>query len=392
MPALADLPCEPVLLTTPSAAASPEFALHLRPHAQRMIVDTSISIVAKPRTLGRLWKQWADMVRAVRRLQPDHLYVAYGDGLVQVAGLERLAGRRPWPDRTEAEVLLLRGGYTYGAANLYKQLRARFSPGLIRVGPWERIHHLIEEDLAVLRGAGRDMEQRCRLMPDPVEPASGATKTEARRALGIPESGRYIGCAGMMDTRKGIDRLLAAFQSAQPKLGRDDRLLLAGPVAPEIRSLLQHEWTADAQRNCLVGVDRQLSEAEMNLAVAALDIVCTPYPTHIHSASIVIRAAAAERPVLGSAIGWMEHTIRRFRLGSVCDVTDRDTFAQAIVAGLDASERHVPTESSRRFAAFHSGQNFAAHWTARIRERLGMPPVERIEWDWVTAALTDAGC
>jgi glycosyltransferase involved in cell wall biosynthesis len=266
-------------------------------------------------------------------------------------------------------------------------MRSRLSPGLIRIGPWDRIHHLIPEHLAALRSAGGDMQQRCRLMPDPVEPAANVTKTAARRELGIPETDRYIGCAGMIDARKGIDRFLAAFRMAEPSLHEDDRVLLAGPIAPEIRSLLEHELKDEVQRKRVVLVDRPLSEAEMNLAVAALDVVCTPYPTHIHSASIVIRAAAAERPVLGSAIGWMERTICRFGLGRVCDVSNRESFAGAIVASLAAAEHHVPTEASRRFAAFHSGRNFAAHWTAHIRERLGLPPEERIEWSWVTEAL-----
>ena len=391
MPALAKLPCEPILLTTPAAAKAPEFALHLGPHADRFAVDTSTTFLAKPRTLVRLSQQWADLVRAVRRLQPAHLYVAYGDGLVQVAGLERLLGRRPWSAATEAEVLLLRGGYTYGAASFRKRLRTALSPGLIRRGPWERVHHINPDDVTVLRGGTSDSTGRYRLMPDPIEPPPTETKAEARRALGIPETGRYIGCAGMINRSKGIDLLLAAYQTAQRDLSEEDRLLLAGRVAPEIGTTLEQELASDVRRGRVMLVDRKLSEMEMNLAVAAMDVVCTPYPTHIHSASIVIRAAAAGRPVLGSAIGWMDRTIHRFRLGSVCDVSDREGFARTIVASLNASERFEPTEASRRFAAFHSAENFVAHWTARIRERLGVPPLECVEWEWVTAAV-DARC
>ena len=110
-------------------------------------------------------------------LQPAHLYVAYGDGLVQVAGLERLLGRRSWAEDTEAEVLLLRGGYMYGAANIHKRLRAQFSPSLIRYGPWVRIHHINPDDVAVLRRGNSEAAGRYRLMPDPIEPPSTVTKT-----------------------------------------------------------------------------------------------------------------------------------------------------------------------------------------------------------------------
>jgi glycosyltransferase involved in cell wall biosynthesis len=243
----------------------------------------------------------------------------------------------------------------------------------------------------VLRRGESETRGRYQLMPDPIEPAPGATKIEARLALDIPENGRYIGCAGMINRSKGIDLLLAAFRSAQKDLRVNDRLLLAGRIAPEIQALLEGEFAGDVDSNRVVLVDRKLNETEMNLAVAAMDVVCTPYPNHIHSASIVIRAAAAGRPVLGSAIGWMDRTIHRFRLGGVCDVSDREGFAKAIIAAVDASARFAPTEASRRFALFHSGNNFAAHWTARFRERLGLPPLERVEWDWVTAA-PDVGC
>ena len=85
----------------------------------------------------------------------------------------------------------------------------------------------------------------------------------------------------------------------------------------------------------------------------------------------------------------MERTICRFRLGSVCDVTERAGFARALARSLDQAEQYLPTEAAQRFAAFHSGSNFAAHWTARIRERLGLPPQERVEWEWVMAALDE---
>jgi glycosyltransferase involved in cell wall biosynthesis len=387
MPALAELPCEPVLLTTAEAAASADFVHHLAPHANRLTVDTSLTVFAKKRALVPMWKQWTDMVRAVRQLEVDHLWVACGDGLVQLAGLDRLIGRRPLPASLESEVLVLRGGYTYGASNLQKRIQARFSPYLIRIGPWGTIHHLNPDDLAILQNAGGDMRARCRLMPDPVEPPVTATKTQARRELRIPEAGRYIGCTGMIDKRKGIDLLLGAFLLAARQLDKNDRMLLAGPIAPEIRTLLDRQFADDLRQARVVLLDRPLSGREMNLALAALDVACTPYPTHIHAASIVIRAAAVGRPVLGSAIGWMRRTIDEFRLGRVCDVTDHERFAAAIVECLDAADSYVPTEASRRLAAFHSPCNFVAHWTARLRERLGLPPLDRIEWEWVTAAL-----
>lgn len=389
IPAVADLGCDTWLLTTKAAASSGEFQRHLGPHADRMTVDFVSGEYRSGKSALAARRRLADLARAVRRVEPDHLYVAYGDGLVQVAGLAGLAGFIPWSANTATEVVLLRGGYKYRERNLAARLRARISPHLIRHGPWDRIHHLNPDDLQVLQNLGGEFGQRCRLMPDPVEGPPATTKAEARRALGIPEDGRYIGCAGMVDRRKGIDLLIAAFQAARGRLRADDRLLLAGPMAPEIRTLVEREAAHAVPMDQLVVVDRVLAPAEINLAVVAMDVVCTPYPLHLHSASIVIRAAAAERPVLASAIGWMERTVRRFQLGNTCCVLDGGAFSDGVVAALEASAEYVPTEAARRFAAFHRAPNFVAHWTSRIRERMGLPEAPQlIGWDWVVDAIT----
>jgi glycosyltransferase involved in cell wall biosynthesis len=209
----------------------------------------------------------------------------------------------------------------------------------------------------------------------------------ARDALGIPNDGRYLGIAGLLNAKKGVDRLLRAFQSIADRVARNDRLLLAGPVDEETRTLIEQDFRGLLQAGKVVLLDRSLSTGEVNLAIAAMDVVCTPYPRHIHSASIVIRAAAAGRPVLGSNSGWMEHSIRLFSLGDTTSVADENALAEAIVQSLESSPDFAPTEAARRFVAYHSAANFAGHWTAFLRERLARPAVPLVEWDWVLAGL-----
>jgi glycosyltransferase involved in cell wall biosynthesis len=329
----------------------------------------------------------AELGRAIEHLRADHLYVAYGDGLTTVAGLARVLGRRFWPESIGAEVLLMRGGYQYPQRKLAVRLRDRVAPNLIGRAPFDRVHHLDSDDVDALRAANLSLSSRFRLMPDPIERLKLVSHGDARRSLGIPEKGRYIGCAGLLDARKGIDLLLRAFAAVRGRLAPDDRVLLAGLVQPEIRAVIEHELPKE-MRQQIVTLDRFLSTAELNTAIAAMDVVCTPYPHHLHSVSIVIRAAAARRMVLATGIGWMHRTVRQFSLGRTCDVRDIPTFADAIVSSLRESESFIPREASRRFIEFHAADNFASHWVAHLRERLGLP-LERalIEWDWVLEAL-----
>jgi hypothetical protein len=112
-----------------------------------------------------------------------------------------------------------------------------------------------------------------------------------------------------------------------------------------------------------------------------MDAVATPYPRHLHSSSIVIRAAAGQRPVVGNAIGWMKRTIPQFELGAVCDVDSEQALCRTLVRTLDASAGFQLAPAARRFVAFHSAENFARHWTRRLRERVGLPEDQQlISW------------
>lgn len=386
VPALTELASELVLITPQSAVDSPEFQLHLAKVANRFRVETAIDPPPRSHSPLSSWRQLRSLRRLLQRIGPDHLYIPYGDTLLSGAAIDRCLGGRAL-DLPETEVLLLRGGFNYPPRDYRQRLMSLVGPRLVRAGAWSRVHHLNPDDWQALRSLGGDFASRCRLMADPIEAPSALSRAEARRQLGIPEAGRYIGCTGLIDRRKGMDRLLVAFRQCERQLRADDRLLLAGPIHREIHEMLNQEFDTDFLHRRLVLIDRHFTVAEIAEAVAALDVVCTPYPTHRHSASIVIRAASHERYVLGAAIGWMERTIHQFGLGRTCNVLDSNAFATAIPASLDAAVDFNLTEIGRRFARFHSADNFAAQWCVRLRERMGLPPDPNIlAWDWVLEA------
>jgi glycosyltransferase involved in cell wall biosynthesis len=349
LPALAELASEVILLTSETARASAQFSLHLEQMAGTIQVDTGIENPG-PRSPRAEMRELTSLARAVRRLRP---------------------------------------GFTYPTRSLRRRLVVGLTPTCIRMGPWNWIHHINPDDIAVLGRQSPRMAACCSLMPDPVEPPSTLSRSEARRTFNLPEDGRYIGCAGAIDRRKGIDVLVCAFRDAASRMAPNDRLLLAGPFDPSIKRFLDQELARELASERVLVLDRHLSVTEMNDVIAALDVVCTPYPHHVHSASIVIRAASHGRYVLGNAIGWMKNTIERFHLGECCDVLDAKAFANAIPASLEAASEFHVSESAQRFARFHSSENFRITWAARLRERLGLPvDPERITWDWVLEAVT----
>jgi glycosyltransferase involved in cell wall biosynthesis len=211
------------------------------------------------------------------------------------------------------------------------------------------------------------------------------SREEARRALGIDQGGRYIVLAGGINRRKGADLLVQAFHRA--RLSSTDRLLLAGPLAADIKALLTDDFAQMVSEKRIVLLDRHLPIEQLMLAIVAGDLVCVPYPNHIGSASILIRAAAAKRPVLSSTFGWVDHVTSRYDLGWTSPVLQSEELAEALSGALDRAADWQQSELAGRFAQYHSVSNFRAHWTSALRDRLGLAEhPDKRSWEWVTRA------
>ncbi len=227
--ALHELSQDVVLCTSEAAPGSAEYAVHLAPIAQRFRLDASC-----PRPgVGALRKaslMMGNLVRTIRQHKPDHVYIPYADGLTQLVVACGSVGWQGIPASIETEGLMLRGGMPHPELGLRGALQFQFVCTLLRRAPWTVAHFLDPTLYALVLRSAVGLAHRSRPMPEPVEPMPTVDKQTARRCLGIPEDGRYIGCCGAMDERKGIDLLLRAFAAA--RLKSDDRLLLAGRSLP----------------------------------------------------------------------------------------------------------------------------------------------------------------
>jgi glycosyltransferase involved in cell wall biosynthesis len=263
-----------------------------------------------------------------------------------------------------------------------KQLMAALSRRLLPRANWHVLHFLDPITFDIIENAYPEDANRFRLMPDPVEHVSQIAPVEARRRLELPTDGRLVGCVGVLTERKGVDLLLKAFRRA--KLGEGDRLLLAGPMNDVVRGQVESECGELLRSGRVLTIDRPLGVDEVMLAVMACDLVSVPNPHQLGSSSLVIRSAAAQRPVLASDFGWMRWAMSRFALGWLVNVRDTEAFARGLRVGLDEAAEMKQLPSAKRFVQFHGAGNFKAHWTARLRERLRLTRDERyLPWQWV---------
>lgn len=384
LPALRELSDQVTLAIPAKSVDTDEYRSQLAPFEGRVEIDPWLPTHQCRAT----WHKPTEVREAIRRSRADYLYVPHADGYAQVIGLHRSLCLPTLPRGIEAEGLLMRGAFAYPQSGVRASIQAELSMRLSMRGPWDRLHLLDPLVYNAVKARGGALADHISLLPDPVPLKLNVSRKEARQRLRLPEDGRYVVSAGALGSRKGTDLLIRAFKQA--KRADNDRLLLAGRLTPDMRNLVDHECKELVANDQVIAMDRFISDEEFALAITAADVICTPYRHHIGSASIAIRAASAERFVLASDYGWLGHIVPQFGLGRVCDVESIDVLSSELTSALDDAPSHRWSGSARRFVAFHSEANFAAVWTARLRERLGMPRDEqRMTWNKVMELVNE---
>jgi glycosyltransferase involved in cell wall biosynthesis len=176
------------------------------------------------------------------------------------------------------------------------------------------------------------------------------------------EPGRLIALTyGSLAERKGIFSIIDALPHLPEALQRRLALVFAGrvhePDRPDFLKAIAH-----AKRTTHVQIvldDRFLPEPELATWIDAATMLLVAYRRHIGSSNVLIRAAAAGKPVVGTDYGLVGEQIRRHRLGLAVDSNDPATLAAALADMMDAPDRHIEPAEAVRFAAANTATAFA---------------------------------
>lgn len=360
--------------------ASDEYAEQIKPFENDVEILSELDI-HKSSPLDGARQLYTTLRETLKRHESDHLYVPSADGLSQVLGARALVpGGRVIPKHTVSEAVQHRGSFAYPPQDASDRVKFALSFKTIEKAPWDRIHFV---DPIAYEGAkvlSKKLSARCDMLADPVDEVQTINKKQARKNLGIPQDGRYVGVAGAINKRKGCDVLLAAFDMA--KLKDNDRLILAGRASEGIRELIESKYQHHIDSGRLLFFDRYLSNDELAWALSSMDVVCPAGHRHIGLSNVALRAVAANRLILGSTAGWTGRVVPAFGLGVVCDLSNAGEFASGLEQALDAAEWYKRPPAGNRLLEFHSQANHIAGWTKLIRERLGLPAPEIKTWEW----------
>lgn len=367
----------PVLLTTDAVTKSVEYRIHFegarpelhicKPHASKGSSPIQ-SAFAKLLTFNV----------ATRTSGCDAIYVPYGDGLAQVKAISRLTPSFSSRSDPVVDTLVMRGSIAYPRAGFRSSMAAWASFAAMRLAPWRSFQVIDPLFYSKLASLPTPLRSKFNLIPDPVLDLTPHPKNDARDHLGIARSARVLGCVGGIDERKGIHVLLRAFSAAN--LSSTDILLLAGPTSKRVHEELKQ--LSPTRRKQVITIDEYLATCAMDRALCAMDLVCLPYVQHVGSASIAIRAAAHQRPVLGTNSGWLGYMIPTMNLGWTFQPGKVSLLATALQSALEQSPGFHCSDRALRFVKYSTAENFKAH-LSQIWARPPSAAREVLSWDWV---------
>jgi len=336
---------------------------------QLSAVSTSFELYVLPvprasrRAITKTLQQVSGLRHCLQALDADHVYLPYTDFQLQLLTLSRLLPwSRWWPAEPVVEAQLMKSSFAYPFGKRSRKFMSLMS---VRYSGCERVH--LNDSLAIsyLHTNHPDTLDQVRNIPDPISHTTLQDKQLARAILGIAADARVVGCLGVINERKGADILVRAF--VQAKLADTDVLLLAGRLSPALRQLVDE---ADDKR--IHVADRYLTEEELCSALSAMDLVATPYRQVVGSASIIIRAAMANRMVLSSDTGWAGVVVPHYGLGRAASIEHLPHFKQALEHAMQEAPHFQLDERATAFIQYNAIDNVHAHWTALLSERVGL--------------------
>lgn len=384
--AIREVGCEATLALSPEGIRSREYAINLEPYLEG---EKILPVLSRPNRGGI--RGAMDFVRiardAVSISDAAHLLVPSGDGIAQAIGTASLVGYRPYGQEVSSEALLTKLSLAYSGATRH------YPTWLMRAGlqrsPWSRLHLIDILAYQWLRNRAPGLARRVRMIPDPVEPVEVVSKEVARKKVGLPVEGRYLVCPGILIKRKGIGLLLKAFLGSRGRA--TDRILLAGPVGPDVASTLeQPECVQLIEEKRLIVMNEYLDTERLGTVICAGDVTVCPYPEQPHPSSIAVKSIACHRPVLGANSFWLGTMIPAFGMGWTVPVHDAEEFCRVIPRVLDEAHAWRRTGLADRLVAYQTAERFRDCWASGIKERMGIATVND-DQDVIDSLIRDAG-
>lgn len=199
-------------------------------------------------------------------------------------------------------------------------------------------------------------------LPDPVQIYNNSdTQSEKlRQTLEIDPDRNVFLMFGVLQKRKGIYQLLDAIALLPPHLCQKLCLLLVGPIGSELLIKTRIRELCEAFPIQVISHEQFVPDREIQPYFKVADVILAPYIRHIGMSAILVRAAAAQKPVLASNYGLMGQMVTHHKLGITVDSSVPSEIAKGLIQFLiNPSTEFYDFASMQSFAEQNSAENYA---------------------------------
>ncbi|MBD2757549.1 glycosyltransferase [Spirosoma validum] len=208
----------------------------------------------------------------------------------------------------------------------------------------------------------REMNPRVNVvpLPDPVKSyvITSAEREKLRDELQLDPNRRVFILFGHLDQRKGIEPFLEAINQLAPELQQKLCFLLVGAISPDYQAQIEQKISQASPNLQIVGVFKEVKGREIQVHFELADYVLTLYQRHVGMASVIIRAAVSDKPLVSSDYGYMGHLVQTEQFGNVTDSASPAAICQLLeqilVSGISYSKAKL-----RKLAEQNSDVSFA---------------------------------
>lgn len=314
--------------------------------------------------IQRAFQDWSILRKYLVALQTTHCLIMYLDTI-----LLRLACGAKFPCQFSS--IYFRPIFHYGQFDQFTPTRRerfwqfRDQVCLFRLLQNPQLHSLFCLDAFAVEQINRAQAQpKALYLVDPVHLYSHSEREleQLRRDLGIQPHRKAFLMFGVLARRKGMFELLDAIAELSPEVCQTLCLLLIGPVELDNKAELEEKIQRLAQSKPVQIICRHsfVRDDSVQHYFQIADVILAPYQRHIGMSAILVRAAAAGKPVLAADFGLMGQVTRHHQLGLTVDSTASAEIAKGIAACLDSNfAHHYDRDQMRQFAEQNQTDKFA---------------------------------
>jgi glycosyltransferase involved in cell wall biosynthesis len=199
---------------------------------------------------------------------------------------------------------------------------------------------------------------KVKFLPDPVQlyPTT-RLKSEVKKSLGIDESKIVFLIFGFLDSRKGIDDVMEAIGKISREKSKNGCLLIVGPweenerklfdsLLPEIKQLTDFQ---------IVVKDSFVKDEDIQQYFKVADYALALYHKHFGMSAIMVRAAAAQIPLIASNFGLMGKIVAENELGITVDNDLKEKLEMLLENKISIGNK----EKMKAFAELNQAENYA---------------------------------